>query len=202
MCFSVACGTSNSNSSHNLSHSQSQAVVQELNSAVVAAFVSGLQVPMPADRAEPRRLPAIVRNPRPALTEDCISTETGETCNIPISFTGPCPNGGAIAVDGDFIFTLDNSGNGNDSSTLIITPTNCALSDLTINGDPNVTVATQFSFQDNAVDYPITFTEIGGISFGPNPSGSCVLNVKLAITSATTCTVTGTLCGQTLSGSC
>jgi len=93
-------------------------------------------------------------------------------------------------------------GNGTDSSTLTITPTSCAVSDTTFSGDPNVTVSTQFSMQNDALAYPITFSENGGISFGPNPSGSCSIKMNLDITSATTCTASGTICGQSVSGSC
>jgi len=194
----AGCGTS---SSHNLSPAQAQAVSQELTTALGAALSSGL-ASGPADTAHPRRLPAIVQNVHPSSSSDCTITNTGESCNIPITYSGPCPNGGTVGVTGDFIFTLDNTGSGTDNSTLTITPTNCAVSNTTFNGDPNVTVATKFSFQNNALVYPATFTETGGISFGPNPSGSCTLNVNLSITSATTCTVTGSICGQSLSGTC
>jgi len=193
----AGCGTS---SSHNLSPAQAQAVSQELTTALGAALSTGLSSG-PADTTPPR-LPAIVQNVHPSASSGCTITNTGESCNIPVTYSGPCPNGGTIGVTGDFIFTLDSSGNGSDNSTLTVTPTNCAVSNTTINGDPNVTVAINLSFQNKALVYPATFTETGGISFGPNPSGSCTLNVNLSITSATTCTVTGSICGQSLSGSC
>lgn len=192
------CGSPSS--SHNLSAAQAQAVSQELFTALGAAMASGFQVSVPS--AETPHLPAIMRSIRASQPAGCTITNTGETCNLPITYSGPCPNGGSIGVTGDFIYTLDNSGDGSDSSTLTITPTNCAVSNTTFNGDPNITVATQFSFQKNLPLYPITFTESGGISFGPNPSGSCSLNVNVSVTSATTCKVTGNICGQSLNGSC
>jgi hypothetical protein len=76
------------------------------------------------------------------------------------------------------------------------------VSNETINGDPNITVATQLNITNDVPAYPITLTETGGISFGPNPSGSCTMNATLTISSATSCTITGNLCGQTLSGTC
>lgn len=192
------CGSSSS--SHNLSAAQAQAVSQELFSALGAAMVSGFQ--MPVANSETPRLPAIVQTLYASQPAGCTVTNTGESCNIPITYSGPCPNGGTIGVAGDFIFTLDNSGDGSDNSTLTVTPTNCAVSNTTFNGDPSVTVSTQFSFQNDLPLYPISFTETGGISFGPNPSGSCTVSVNVSITSATTCTVTGKICGQSVNGSC
>jgi hypothetical protein len=196
--LSLNCGSSSS--THTLSTAQAQAVSQELFTALGNALSSGFTGVAAATHP---RLPEIMRAVHPEQTSsDCTITNSGESCNIPISYTGNCPNGGTIAVAGDFIFTLNNSGDGSDDSTLTITPTNCDVSNTTINGNPNVTVTTQFSMQNDALAYPLTFTESGGISFGPNPSGSCTLNVNLSVTSATTCTVTGTICGQSLNGSC
>jgi hypothetical protein len=191
------CGSSSSN--HNLSAAQAQAVSQELFTALDLAMASGFQAPVPS--AETPRLPSILQSIHASQT-GCTLTNTGESCNIPITYSGPCPNGGTIGVTGDFIFTLDNSGDGSDSTALTVTPTNCAVSNTTFNGDPSVTVATQFSFQNSLPLYPITFTESGGITFGPNPSGSCTLNVNVSVTSATTCSVSGTICGQSVNGSC
>lgn len=70
-------------------------------------------------------------------------------------------------------------------------PTNCSVSNLTINGAPNVSVATQINFAASQVQFPVTATEGGGISYGPNPSGSCTVNVSLTLNSLTSCTVTG-----------
>lgn len=194
----LACGGS-SHSNQNLSAAQAQAISQELFQALGSALTAGLTPPGSAADAS---LPHAVQHAAALPSSDCTTTSTGESCNIPITYQGNCPNGGTIAVAGDFIFTLDNNGNGTDSSTLTVTPTNCAVSNVTFNGDPNVTVATQFSMQNNALAYPDTFTESGGISYGPNPSGSCTMNVKLTVSSATTCSVSGTVCGQSVNGSC
>ena len=191
------CGSS---SSHTLSPAQAQAVSQELSTALGAAMASGFQISASTSKAA--HLPTVVQSVRASQSTGCTVTNTGQSCNIPITYSGPCPNGGTIGVTGDFIFTLDNSGDGSDSSTLTVTPTNCALSNTTFNGDPNLTVATQFSFQNSLPLYPITFTESGGISFGPDPSGSCTLNANVTVTSATTCRVSGNVCGQSLNTSC
>jgi hypothetical protein len=48
----------------------------------------------------------------------------------------------------------------------------------------------------------VSLTEEGGISYGPNPSGSCSLNTTYTINSVSSCTITGTVCGQSVSGTC
>lgn len=126
------CGSSSS--SHTLSAAQAQAVSQELFTALGAAMASGLQVPV--GHNEGPRLPTVVQNIRASQPSGCTITNTGESCNVPITYSGPCPNGGTIGVTGDFIFTLDNSGDGSDNTTLTVTPTNCAVSNTTFNGDP------------------------------------------------------------------
>lgn len=193
----VGCGSSSNNNA--LSSAQAQAVSQEFSQAVQSALVAGLTPP--ASAAAHRSLPGVVQELESSQS-GCTITNSGESCNIPITYQGNCPNGGTISVSGDLIFTLDNSGDGSDNSTLTITPSGCAVSNVTINGDPNVTVTSQFSFQNSALVYPLTFSESGGISFGPNPSGNCTVNVNLTATSATACAVSGTICGRSVSGNC
>jgi len=200
--FLILCGGcgSTKQSSQNLSPAQAQAVSQEVEAALQAALTAALSSGLPADTH--RSLAASVGHLTPNQSSDCTTNPNGETCNIPITYSGACPGGGTIGVSGDFDFTLDNSGDGTDSSTLTITPSNCSVSNLTINGDPNITVAMQMSIANDAPVYPITVTESGGISYGPNPSGSCSMNATLTINSETSCTISGNICGQSLSGTC
>ena len=195
------CGSSSSNT---LTPAQAQAVTQEVDVAVQAALANAFSSGAAADEASGshRSLAATISQINPHTSSGCTVTDGGTTCNIPVTYSGACPGGGTIAASGDFDFTLNNSGDGSDSSTLTITPTNCSVSSETINGDPSITVASQLNFTNDVPTYPITLTETGGISFGPNPKGSCTMNATVSITSATTCTLTGNLCGQTLSGSC
>jgi uncharacterized protein (DUF3084 family) len=197
--FTASCGSSNS--SHDLSQAQAQAVSQEvitaLQSALTAAFSAGASVP-----SQPHSLASVVRHATTTQPSDCTSNPNGYTCDIPVSYTGSCPGGGTISVTGAFNFTLNTSGDGSDSTTLTVTPASCSVSNLTINGNPDVTVATQIQIQDDAPAYPITLTEGGGISYGPNPTGSCSINATMSINSATSCTITGTICGQSINGSC
>jgi len=197
--FFVACGSSNSR--QNLSSAQAQAVSAELFTALRFAVVGGL-TPSDGSAAAPPSLAETVERAQPAASSGCTITNSGESCNIPITYQGPCPKGGTISVSGDFIYTLDNSGNGSDSATLTVTPSACAVDDVTFNGNPSVTFATSFQVQSNALAFPITFSGIGGISYGPNPSGSCSINVKATAISATSCSISGNVCGRSVSGSC
>jgi hypothetical protein len=198
--LSITCG--GSSHSNSLSQAQAQAVSTELFGALNAAIVAGVS-PVDASRAgRPTSLGEIVERAQAGPASGCTVTNNGESCNIPISYQGPCPNGGTIGVSGDFIYTLDSSGNGSDSSTLTVTPSACAVNGVTFNGDPSVTFATAFQVKNNALAFPLTFSGVGGISFGPNPSGSCSINVKATASSATSCTVSGSICGRPVSGSC
>jgi hypothetical protein len=98
---------------------------------------------------------------------------------------------------------LNTAGSGSVSAQLTITPTNCSVSNLIVNGDPSISISGQISFADNETPtFPISFMETGGISYGPNPSGSCQLSATYTINSSFACTVTGTVCGQSVSGTC
>jgi hypothetical protein len=195
----ITCGGSSHN--NNLSQAQAQTVSAELFGALNSAMVAGLTPAATSSRITRPSLGAIVEDAR-AQSSGCTTTNGGQSCNIPITYQEACPHGGSISVTGDFMYTLDNSGNGSDSSTLTVTPSACALDNVTINGAPSVTFATQFSLQSNALAFPLTFSGTGGISFGPNPSGTCSINVKATATSATSCSVSGSICGRSVSGSC
>jgi hypothetical protein len=192
----MTCGGSSHN---NVSPAQAQAISAELFSALNSAIVAG--TPGAASTGARPSLGETVERAR-AQSSQCTVTNSGESCNIPITFQGPCPGGGTIQVAGDFMYTLDNSGNGSDSSTLTVTPSSCVVDNLTLNGDPNVTFATAFNLQNNALAFPLTFSGMGGISFGPNPAGSCSINVKATATSLTTCSVSGSICGRSINGNC
>jgi len=198
--FFVACGSSDS--AHNLSSAQAQAISQELFTALNSAMVAGLTPPGANNAATRPSLGEIVERARAAQSSGCTVTNSGESCNFPITYQGACPNGGTIGVSGDFAYTLDNSGNGSDSSTLTVTPAACAVDNVTFNGNPSVTFATQFNLQNYGLAFPITFSGMGGISYGPNPTGSCSINVKATATSISSCSVSGSICGRSVSGNC
>jgi len=194
----VTCG----GSSHSLSQAQAQAISQEVFTALNSAMVAGLTPPGASAAATRPSLGEILERARSAQSSGCAVTNSGESCNIPITYQGACPNGGTISVSGDLTYTLDNSGNGSDSSTLTVTPAACAVDNMTFNGNPSVTFATQFNLQNYGLAFPIAFSGMGGISYGPDPSGSCSIDVKATATSVTSCSVSGSICGRSVSGKC
>lgn len=195
-------GGSMSSMSGPLSAAQAQAVsgqvVQALTVALGDAF-SGVSL-----TEKPHSLATVLAGAHPATSSsgDCTSNSSGTSCNVPISYTGPCSGGGTIAISGEISGMLNTAGTGDFGTQITVTPTNCAVSGTTFNGDPSITIAGQIALTDDNISYPITFTETGGISYGPNPSGSCQVNVSYSFNANLTCSVTGTVCGQSVNGSC
>jgi hypothetical protein len=135
-------------------------------------------------------------------TPTCVSSANGESCNWPISTTFNCPGGGTMAVSGDLSGTLSNTGNGSAQAQIAADPASCSVNGIVLNGDPHITVTGQANIANDAPVWPITGSETGGVTFGPNPSGSCQLNLNFSVNAKLSCTVTGTACGQTISGTC
>jgi hypothetical protein len=201
--MAVGCGGgSMSSTTGPMSAAQAQAVsgqvVQALSAALGNAF-NGVSLD-----EKPRNLAAALANvhPETSSSNDCTSSGSGTTCNVPISYSGPCSAGGTIGISGDISGSLNNSGTGDFSTQIMVTPTNCVVAGTTFNGDPSITIGGQISLADSNISYPVNFTETGGISYGPNPSGSCTVNVKYSFSSTSACTVTGTVCGQSVNGTC
>jgi hypothetical protein len=205
LCSGCGGGNSTTPADSSLSPAQAQAVtgqvVQALTQSLENTFTSS---PLVADTSHPNLAGAISRI-HPDSSGGCTSTSTGENCNWPISLLNfPCSGtgGGTISVTGDIDGSLSNSGGGSISTQFMISPDNCSVSNLIVNGDPSVSVSGQINFSNTAPIYPLSFSETGGISYGPHPSGSCQLNVTYTINSLTSCTATGTVCGQSINGTC
>lgn len=198
--WSAGCGSS----SNTLSQTQAQAVTQQISLALDQALSTAIAANAVPEKGTHPSLATIVSNLHSDLSTPCTPTPTGENCNFPISDTVACSGGGTISVTGDIAGTLNSNGGGSIQTQITITPASCAVSNsnLLINGDPSVTVDSQINFTQSAIAYPITFAETGGVSYGPKPSGSCQINVSSTINSATSCTITGTVCGRSVSGSC
>jgi hypothetical protein len=203
------CGNSSNNNSmsnNSMSQAQAQAVTDQVSQAIAQALGGTVPSSVPPTGASRPSLATAVGDLRPDSSAGCTPTSTGESCNFPISLTDfPCTGaqGGTISVTGDIDGTLNDSGAGSVSGQFTITPANCSVSNLVINGAPSINVAGQIDFTaDENLVFPISFTETGGISYGPNPSGSCQLNATYTINSSLSCTVSGTVCGQSVSGSC
>ena len=203
----LGCGGGSNSMNNSMSQAQAQAVAQQVSQAIAQALGGVVPASAPAIGESRPSLATAVSDIRPHTSSECTPTISGgETCNFPISLTDfPCSGaqGGTISVAGDISGTLDNTGAGSVSGQFTITPSACSVSNLVLNGDPNINVAGQVNFTANETPvFPIIFTETGGISYGPNPSGSCQVNASYTINSSLSCTISGMVCGQTVSGSC
>ena len=149
---SAGCGSSRSNT---MSATQAQAVSQEFSMALQSALSTALPAASQVRRESHPSLAAIFAAVHAEDSSGCTVSGNGESCTIPVSYSGNCPGGGTIGITGDFDFTLNSSGDGSDATSLTITPTNCSVSNLTINGDPSVTASTQINFANDAPVFPI-----------------------------------------------
>jgi len=201
--LSAGCGSGSSSSPSNMTQAQALAVTEQVSNALDNALQDAFSG-VPAAVGAHRSLATVVRDMRPdTASSPCTPTSTGENCTWPISYSGPCPGGGTISVTGDVDGTLNSGGSGSVQTQIAITPANCSVSNLIINsGNPGLSVDSQINFTQTGPAYPITLTEVGGISYGPKPSGSCQFNVTYTISSQSSCTISGTACGQSVSGSC
>jgi hypothetical protein len=200
--FLITVGCGGSTHTDTLSAAQAQAISQQVVQAAAQAVANAIHLPLPALEQPPVRMSEAIGGIHPDQSLSCMSNPTGETCDFPISASGPCSKGGTISVTGDIQGTLNNSGSGSLAAQVTITPANCAVSNITFNGDPNISIAGQINFTNMGPTFPITLMEGGGITYGPNPSGTCQLNVTYSINSVSSCMATGTVCGQPVSGKC
>ncbi|MGO8795280.1 MAG: hypothetical protein ACLQLC_10690 [Candidatus Sulfotelmatobacter sp.] len=200
--FSASCGGGSSSSrSNSMSQAQAQTVSQQVLTTLGQALTSALTADAAAPSEEHPSFSAAIAHFHPDDSSGCTSTASGETCSFPVNFAGTCPGGGTIAVGGSVDGTLNNSGAGSLTADLTITPNSCSVSNLLISGDPSITVTTQINFTDTSVEFPVDATISGGISYGPHPSGNCQLNVTTTVSSETSASYSGTVCGQPVSGS-
>jgi hypothetical protein len=196
----TGCGTNNSTSSNsNLSAAQAQSVASAMSSGFSQALAGAFGSASATARAKVTR----ADGSHPNLSgPTCSPTSSGESCNWPISETFTCPGGGTLSVSGDVNGFLDGSGDGSVQEQIGATPANCSIDGIVINGNPQVTASGQLNISNWNPDWPLTGTETGGVTYGPNPSGSCQINVNFTVNSDLSCSVSGTVCGQPVSSSC
>ncbi len=126
---------------------------------------------------------------------------------LPIDYNASCPVFGRTAVTGSISGSIDDqTGNGALLIDINFTWTDCTYSDpngndLTVNGDPFMSLAGNFSFQNFLPATQQTIQIGGGFRWdGAGGSGGC--NVNLTFTFATaassTNTVSGTFCGRSV----
>jgi hypothetical protein len=128
-------------------------------------------------------------------------------CAIPIATSVACPSGGISSltgsVSGDFSgVTVTGTGTG----TLDLALESCVLPGTTetlTTAAPLLVDGSWFYFYTGLNS--ITTTTTGAISYGPEPAGACPISLTLSATimgnsahTLTTCTVSGTACGQTI----
>ncbi|HEV2196730.1 MAG TPA: hypothetical protein VGR55_14195 [Candidatus Acidoferrum sp.] len=195
-------GNANFNASH-LTKAQAQqlgsAVSTDVNSAL-ASVLGSTAVPLDIGSRD-HILAALHRNSQ-AATVPKPETVTCSATGCTVSGTFTCPDGGSIAVSGNF------TASGNSiSATLTTTPSSCSDGTLVINGNPNVTASVQAN--NNGVMTAVNVMIGGGVSFSPVqpgqfPTGSCMLNVTATVSvndsngSVTSSSISGSVCGQTI----
>ena len=197
----IGCGSNNNSSSSNsnLTSAQAQSVASAMSSGVSQAVAGAFGAASTAPGARVRRREE--SNPNQS-GPTCSPTSSGESCNWPISETFSCPGGGSLSVSGDVSGFLDNIGNGSVQEQIGATPANCSVDGIVINGNPQLVVSGQLNISNWNASWPLTGTEIGGVTYGPNPSGSCQINVNFTVNADLSCSISGTACGQPVSGSC
>jgi hypothetical protein len=194
----IGCGNSNS-SMNNLSSAQAQAVASAVSTGVSQSLEGAFGV------ASAERGVGVTRIedgfPRTNTPSCTLSSSNGNfSCQISQSFS--CSGGGTMAISGNVSGSVSDSGTGSIQEQIAADPTNCSVDGTTLSGDPNVAISGQFNISNWSPVWPVTGTETGGVSFGPNPSGTCQFNVTFSVNSNLTCTTSGTACGQPVSGSC
>ena len=190
----IGCGSSSSN---NLTPAQAQAV----SSAVSGSVSQALQGAFGMAPAKANVGVTITEESSPRVsTPTC--TPSGGNFNCTLAQTVSCSGGGTISVSGDIMGTLDSSGTGSVNEQITATPHSCSVDGLVINGDPSVNVSGEIKVSNGMIVFPVTGSETGGVSYGPNSSDSCMFDVTFTLNSNLTCSTTGTACGQPVSGRC
>ncbi len=209
------CGSSSSNPNpDNLTQTQASQLGAEtfddafsaldyaLESAGQVEDVAG-QVPAPLNLGRKSNLLAVLpknKHISSALSPEGVSC-TGPSCTI-TSVVYDCAYGGTITVNGSESRT---------TLSLTFTPASCSDGTLIMNGNPDITMNAQAS--DNGTTTTLNYNLGGDVSFAPVttgafPKGSCGsnLSVSASVTDSTetmtSCSVSGTVCGLTVSYSC
>jgi hypothetical protein len=172
--LTTACGGGSSHSSSNLSQAQVQAMTTEMQTGFASAANTMSAGP-------------------------CVGGAANQFC---FDTTVNCSGGGTVAVSAQMTSSLDANDTGQVSGTITLVPSKCSVrnANLVLNGDPNLKFTSSVNLLNGQVT-TLTATEIGAVSYGPDPQGVCDTNLTITAT-ATTCSVKGTACGQQLSYTC
>ncbi|HET6931774.1 MAG TPA: hypothetical protein VFI45_15715 [Candidatus Acidoferrum sp.] len=198
----AGCGGGNGNfNASNLTKVQAQQLGSAVSADASKALASALgSAAVPLDiSSRDHMLGALHKNSQ----ADTVPKPEDVTCNgtsCTVSGTYSCPDGGSIAVSGNFSASSNSV-----SGTITETPSKCSDGALVINGDPDVTVGVQGN--DNGITTTVNVLIGGGVKFSPVqagqfPTGSCTLNVAASFSvndssgSVTSNSISGSVCGQ------
>jgi len=201
------CSSCGGGSGSALSSSQALALAGDLSGAMMEGAGSlNAKQPMPADflKREAARIRKATSNGGvtvPAAQNTGVDPESiscnsnGTSCifNEQLSYSVSCQTGGTIGVSGDL------SGTGTQSTADISLQVDETINKWTcdgptINGDPMVTLTGTFDYPSG----PYEMTLSGGFTAG---SQSCQLNVQVNMNADGSGDVSGTICGEPVSGS-
>lgn len=211
----TGCGTSGGSNGSNgggtpppLTQAQAQvvgtAISDDLGKALSSAISSPAAGPLDISSRDHIRVALERKSETKPVTKPDTLTCSGSSCTLSGTYT--CPDGGTVGVSGSFSGTSTSL-----SGTVTETPSNCSDGTVDLNGDPNITVGVRIS--DNSVSTSGSVTLDGGVSFsavqaGQFPSGSCTCNLTVSATvndgsnTLTACSVSGTVCGQSINENC
>lgn len=202
--FSIAllimgCGSGNSNSSP-LTQAQAQAIATAVSNGMGQALAGTFGAPSVEPSAGAmHRVETAANTLTPPV---CVPSSAGQTCTWPISGTFSCSGGGTMAVSGNIIASLNTTRSGSAQVQIAAVPASCSVNGMILNGAPQVNVAGQLNVLNDLPEWPVTGSETGAVSYGPHPSGTCQLYLTYTLNSNLSCTVSGTACGQSVSGGC
>lgn len=196
----VGCGNGNSSSPNSsLTPAQAQQVAAGVSDGLAQALAGGLNSSSTHDRQTARAMRKDESVPN-VSGPSCYSSSSGEVCNWPISESFTCPGGGALSVSGDVSASMDNNGNGSVQAQIAEIPSGCSIDGIVINGNPQITVNGSLGISNWSPVWPLTLTETGGVTFGPNPAGACQFDLSVSVNADSSFTVSGMACGQQVSG--
>jgi len=190
LCCACGSGSSGSGGSTTITPAQSIAAADQVQQTFIAAIdqLTSQVCPLPP----------------------CCNINQENFCTITVAQQSNCSGGGTATFSGSLSGDMNFYGTGNTTGSLTFLPASCSIpaSNLVMNGSSTLTFNGQvFFFYLNPSGVDITAT--GNIPYGPQPSGVCQANLTLSATiendrnnTLTTCTFSGTACGQTINQNC
>lgn len=132
-----------------------------------------------------------------------LSRAEADPIDVTRSFEVPCELGGVVTIDSRFAFSADEeTQSGSLEAEATVVHRDCAVSlekgSVVLNGDPGLSVASHFSWANEAQEQPLRVTQAGRLGWARDSGETGTCEVELvAVTDldARRRTVEGTLCG-------